>query len=75
MAGIDWGGAVAITAADPQKQANIIDTKAELLWKMNRFDEAIETIEKAIFIEPGNQYFIDQKTKFLKSKQTASHPV
>ena len=52
-----------------------IDTEAEVLWKLNRFDEAIEAIEKAIIIDPDNQYFIDQKTKFLNSKKaTAPSP-
>ena len=64
--------AVAITADDPPLQANIIDTEAEVLWKMNRFDEAIGAIEKAISTEPENQYFKDQKEKFINSKKTAS---
>ena len=64
--------AVTITAVDPQQQANILDTEAEVLWKMKRFDEAIEAIERAISIEPDNQYFIDQKEKFIESKLTES---
>ena len=63
--------AVVITADDPNSQANIIDTEAEVLWKMNRFDDAIKAIQKAITIEPENQYFKDQKEKFLDSKKTA----
>jgi hypothetical protein len=39
---------------------------------LNRFNEAIKTIQKAISIEPDNQYFKDQKEKFLDSKKTAS---
>ena len=35
-------------------------------------DEAIETIERAISIEPENQYFRDQKEKFIETKKTAS---
>ena len=63
--------AVVITADDPNSQANIIDTEAEVLWKMNRFDDAIKAIQKAIAIEPENQYFKDQKEKFLDSKKTS----
>ena len=37
--------AVQLAAVDPQRQANIIDTEAEVLWKLKRFDEAIEAIE------------------------------
>ena len=64
--------AVVITADDPIRQAGIIDTEAELLWRMNRYDEAIEIIEKAISIEPDNQYFKNQKEKFIESKKTMS---
>ena len=64
--------AVVITADNPSQQAGIIDTEAEVLWKLKRYDEAIETIEKAIVIEPDNQYFKDQKEKFIESKKTAS---
>ena len=67
--------AVAITISDPKQQSNIIDTEAEVLWKLKRFDEAIQTIEKAILIDPENQYFKDQKEKFLESKRLDSQPV
>ena len=64
--------AVVITSDDPGQQAGIIDTEAEVLWKMKRFDEAIEAIEKAISIDPDNQYFMDQKEKFIESKKIVS---
>ena len=64
--------AVVITADDPSRQAGIIDTEAEVLWKMNRYDEAIEAIERALSIEPDNQYFKDQKVKFIESRKAAS---
>ena len=64
--------AVVLTADDPQQQTGIIDTEAEVLWKLKRYDEAIETIERAIPIEPDNQYFRDQKEKFIESKKTGS---
>jgi tetratricopeptide (TPR) repeat protein len=51
---------------------NIIDTEAEVLWKMKRFEEAIEAIERAITIDPDNQYYQDQKEKFLDSKKAES---
>ena len=62
--------AVVLTADDPNRQAGIIDTEAEVLWKMGRFDEAIEAIERALSIEPENQYFKDQKEKFIETKKT-----
>ena len=64
--------AVVITADDPGRQAGIIDTEAEVLWKMNRYDEAIGAIERALSIEPDNQYYRDQKEKFIESKKTGS---
>ena len=67
--------ALIITADDPNQQANIFDTEAEVLWKMKRFDEAIETIDKSISIEPDNQYYRDQKEKFIESKKTKSQSV
>ena len=45
-----------------------LDTKAEILWKLDRIDEAIETIDQAIKIDPDNQYYKDQKLKFKNSK-------
>jgi len=47
--------------------ANIIDTKAEVLWKMGKIDEAIKTIDEAILFDPKNEYYLNQKEKF---KQT-----
>ena len=67
--------AVELSADDPNSQANIIDTEAEVLWKLKRFDEAINAIEKSIMIDSENQYFKDQKEKFIQSKKEASQPV
>ena len=64
--------AIIITADDLSRQAGIIDTEAEVLWKMNRYDEAIEAIDRSLAIDPENQYFKDQKKKFIESKKTAS---
>jgi len=64
--------AVVLTAADPSRKAGIIDTEAEVLWKMGRFDEAIEAIERALVIDPESQYFKDQKVKFIESRKAAS---
>jgi tetratricopeptide (TPR) repeat protein len=47
----------------------LLDTKAEILWKMNRIDEAINTINQAIEMDPKYQYYQDQKTKFENSKK------
>ena len=46
--------------------ANIIDTKAEVLWKMGRNKEAIDIINEAIILNPENEYYNKQKEKFSK---------
>ena len=45
----------------------ILDTKAEVLWKLNRSEEAVEIIEKCILSDPQNKYYKDQKKKFLSA--------
>jgi len=56
--------AVELSANDPLKQANIIDTKAEVLWVMGEHLDAIKTINLAIDIDPESNYFRSQKSKF-----------
>ena len=45
----------------------ILDTIAEVLWKLNRSEEAVEIIEKCILSDPQNKYYKDQKKKFLSA--------
>ena len=45
----------------------ILDTKAEVLWKLKRNDEAVKVIEKCILLDPKKKYYRDQKNKFLGS--------
>jgi tetratricopeptide (TPR) repeat protein len=47
----------------------LLDTKAEILWKMNEIDEAIIVIDQAIEMDPKSQYYKDQKIKFKNSKK------
>ena len=60
--------AIALTSSNPEVQANILDTKAELLWLLDRYDEAISTINIAIDINPDSDYFKEQKIKFQDSR-------
>ena len=46
----------------------ILDTKAEVLWKLGRVDEALEVISKCIQGNPEYQYYQNQKEKFLNTK-------
>ena len=59
--------AVSLSNDNPQSKANILDTEAEILWKLGKIQEAIDVIDKAIQINPEKQYFTDQKNKFLDS--------
>ena len=59
--------ALSLLEKDAEGIANIIDTKAEVLWKLGKIDEAIQTIEEALMIDPDNEYFQIQKEKFLES--------
>ena len=56
--------ALNIVEEDEAKIANIIDTKAEVLWKLGKIKEAIKTIEEAILLDPNNDYYLNQKEKF-----------
>ena len=51
------------------KKPMLLDTKAEILWKMNRVDEALTVINQAIEMDPEYQYYQEQKTKFQNSKK------
>jgi len=43
----------------------ILDTKAEVLWKLGLTEEAIKVIKKCIERDPNKKYYKDQKNKFL----------
>ena len=60
--------ALVLSVNDKKKQANILDTKAEVLWRLGENDQAVKTIEIAIQLDPDNDYFFEQKDKFLSKK-------
>ncbi len=47
------------------------DTKAEVLWKMGRVEEAIAEIEKCISFDSEDKYYGEQLEKFQKSQNPA----
>ena len=51
---------------DHQGYANILDTKAEVLWKIGRTEDAISIIEEALNIDSESDYYKTQKEKFLQ---------
>ena len=59
---------IAIDIVDDKEQKHMfIDTKAEILWKQNRVDNAIYEIKKCISAFPENVYYKEQLLKFQKS--------
>ena len=52
-----------------QGTANIIDTKAEVLWKMGLISEALIEIEKCVKGKPEDKYYREQKEKFQHSME------
>ena len=54
--------AVELSKDDPQ----VLDTLAEVYYKMGKKKLAVETIEKAIAKEPEDEYYKEQKAKFLE---------
>ena len=59
--------ALLLVESSEPKYANILDTKAEVLWKMDNHDEAILIIDKAIYLDSESQYYKAQKEKFINS--------
>jgi len=51
---------------DPSSFAGYLDTEAEVLWKMGNIDKAVEIIDECIALQPDDEYFKDQKAKFLE---------
>jgi len=49
----------------PKETAQLKDTKAEVLWKLGRIDEAVAVIEACIALQPEDTYYQEQKAKFL----------
>ena len=52
-------------ALESGEDLRILDTKAEVLWKLNRAEEAVQVIEKCIQGDPDKKHYRDQKNKFL----------
>ena len=53
---------------DDQAYPMVLDTKAEVLWKLEKTNEAIQIINQALLIDSENQYYKAQKEKFKNSK-------
>ena len=49
---------------DIKMKSYILDTKAEVLWLLGRAQDALNTIDLAINIDPNSDYFREQREKF-----------
>lgn len=54
----------AISSDNKELQAQTMDTEAELLWKQGKAAEAIKVIDKCILLQPDDDYYSKQKSKF-----------
>ena len=61
--------ALSILDKNESSYPHVLDTKAEILWKMGLIDEAVIIIEEAILIDEKSEYYKNQKIKFLNSKK------
>lgn len=50
---------------EARDKAQIMDTKGEVLWKLGRVDEAVAVMDECIVLQPEDNYYQEQKTKFL----------
>ncbi len=60
--------ALILIGEEHQAYANILDTKAEVLWKIGNIKDAVLIIEEALKIDPNSEYYKSQKEKFITSK-------
>lgn len=50
-----------------QTRAQVMDTEAEVLWKLGQIDKAVNVIDDCIKLQPDDEYYSEQKKKFLNS--------
>jgi membrane associated rhomboid family serine protease len=54
--------------------ANILDTLAEVLFRLGQPAEAVDTIDEAIALEPGQVYFREQRRRFTGERDFEDRP-
>lgn len=60
--------ALEASTSEPE-DANIMDTVAEILYRLDRTDEAVQWGTRALELDPGNTYLLDQLTRFQGSPE------
>lgn len=72
MADLDLERALALaleaSASEPE-DSNIMDTVAEVLYRLDRTDEAVQWGKRALELDPGNTYLLDQLTRFRGNQE------
>ncbi len=58
-------GIALVDAEDVETLVGIMDTKAEVFWKMGRIAEAVTVIDECIKLQPEDTYLQEQRAKFL----------
>ncbi|MFC1620626.1 hypothetical protein ACFL45_11880, partial [Candidatus Neomarinimicrobiota bacterium] len=50
---------------EAEDRTQIMDTEAEVLWKLDRTEEAVSVIDACIELQPEDEYLKEQRAKFL----------
>lgn len=59
-------------SADSAARAQVMDTRAEVLWRLGRSDEAVQVINQCIALQPEDDYYAKQKMKFQTTENGRS---
>lgn len=57
-----------------REQPDILDTLAELEWVTGDTERALRTIDEAIALAPGEDYFVEQRRRFTGERDAGDRP-
>jgi membrane associated rhomboid family serine protease len=60
--------------ATERRDANFLDTLAEVYFKLGRSEDAVKTIDRAIALAPGVTYFVEQRRRFTGERAPDDRP-
>jgi membrane associated rhomboid family serine protease len=63
--------AVVLTA---RREPTVLDTLAEVYFVQERTEEALDTIDEAIALAPGEQYYVEQRRRFSGERAADDRP-
>ncbi|MEN8181653.1 MAG: hypothetical protein ABFS46_03855, partial [Myxococcota bacterium] len=58
-----------------RRDANILDTLAEVLFRAGRQADALSAIDEAILLQPGERYFHEQRQRFTGARSEDDRPL